>query len=46
MPQSDISQRAFRGAKHSLVQAVDSLDFTFLDMDEASKKAILAMGAG
>eukprot|EP00944_MAST-04C_sp_MAST-4C-sp1_P016214 g16214.t1 len=45
MPQSDISQRAFRGAKHSLVQAVDGLDFTFLDMDEASKKTILAMGA-
>ena len=45
MPQSDFSQRAFRGAKHPLVQAVDNLDFTFLDMDEATKKAVLAMGA-
>ena len=45
MPQSDASQRIFRGAKHSLVQAVDSIDFNFLDMDEATKNAVLAMGS-
>ena len=44
MPQSDYAQAIHRGSKNTLNSTSDSIDFEYLGMDEATKKAIKDMG--
>ena len=44
MPQNNETQDKHRGSKNPLKSTTESIDFEYLGMDEATKKAIQAMG--
>ena len=44
MPQNNETQDKHRGSKNPLNSTTESIDFEYLGIDEATKKAIQAMG--